>query len=215
MLNKFIKSVLAGISIALGAVIFLVCKGKGHEIIGALFFSIGILLVMEFKFLLYTGYVPTQRENHPKFINYFLESLLVFVGNLVGGAITAGLLALTTKGEMLYELTTAVCEAKLGENPLSLQNLLSVFILSIFCGIIIAGIVKATNLKFKILYVAMMIATFILCGFEHVVANSYYFVASLKLFTVEGIVFMLVCLLGNFAGGLICSFIKNPEKNSN
>ena len=61
----------------------------------------------------------------------------------------------------------------------------------------------------------MMIATFILCGYEHVVANSFYFSFSLKLFTFEGLLFMLVCLLGNFVGGLICSFVKNPEKNDN
>lgn len=205
MLNKFINSVLAGISIALGATIYLLCSNK---IVGALLFSIGILLVMEFKFLLYTGYVPTKREEQ-SFLDYLVNSTFVFIGNLVGGALTAGLLALTKLKEPLYNATTTLCQNKLND------SLLSVFILSIFCGIIIAGIVKATNLKKQIIFVAMMIATFILCGFEHVVANSFYFSFSLKLLTFEGLLFMLVCLCGNFVGGLICSFIKSPEeKNS-
>lgn len=212
ILKKLLKSIMAGIAISIGSVIYLSCSDKN---LGALLFSVGILMVMEFKLLLYTGYVPTQRENHPKFYKYILESLLIFGGNILGGMITAGLLGLTSKGPILYEKALAVCTTKLGENPLSFQAFISVFILSIFCGFIIAGIVKATNLKHKVLYVMMMIGVFILCGFEHVVADSYYFAASLKLFTWEGLLFMAACGLGNFAGGLLCSFIKNPEKNSN
>ena len=204
MINKLVKSILAGVAISLGAVIFLLLR-KTNQIAGALFFTIGILLVMEFKLLLYTGYVPTQRENQ-SFLEYTINSTFVFIGNLIGGAITAGLLALTRLKDQLYTAALEVCEVKLND------NLLSIFILSIFCGIIIAGIVKATNLKHKVLYVAMMIATFILCGYEHVVANSFYFSFSLKLFTLEGLLFMLVCFIGNFVGGLICSFVKSPEE---
>ena len=205
MVNKLVRSILAGVAISLGAVIYLLLM-ETNKIAGALFFAIGILLVMEFKLLLYTGYVPTQRENQ-SFLDYTINSTFVFVGNLIGGALTAGLLALTRLKDSLYAAALKVCEVKLND------NLLSIFILSIFCGIIIAGIVKATNLKHKVLYVAMMIATFILCGYEHVVANSFYFSFSLKLFTLEGLLFMLVCFLGNFVGGLICSFVKSPESN--
>ena len=205
MINKLTKSILAGVAISLGAVIYLLLMNT-NKIAGALFFTVGILMVMEFKLLLYTGYVPTQRKSQ-SFIDYLVNSTFVFIGNLIGGALTAGLLALTRLKDSLYTAAVAVCDVKLND------NLLSIFILSIFCGIIIAGIVKATNLKHKVLYVAMMIATFILCGYEHVVANSFYFSFSLKLFTLEGLLFMLVCLAGNFVGGLLCSFVPNPEEN--
>lgn len=205
MLEKLIKSILAGVAIAIGGTIFLLCENK---IVGALFFSVGILMVMEFKLLLYTGYVPTQRKNQ-KFLDYLLNSTFVFFGNLIGGAATAGLLALTRLRSTLYEKTVAICDVKVND------SIISVFILAMFCGFIIAGIVKATNLKHKVIYVAMMIATFILCGFEHVVANCLYVTSSLALFTFKGLLFMLVCLCGNFVGGLLCSFIKDPEKNEN
>lgn len=201
MLKKLINSILAGVSIAIGATIYLLCSNK---IVGACLFSVGILLVMEFKFLLYTGYVPTKREEQ-SFTDYLVNSTFVFFGNLIGGGLTAGLLALTKLREPLYQATTTLCENKIND------SLISVFILAIFCAIIIAGIVKATNLKKQILFVVMMIATFILCGFEHVVANAFYFSMSLKLFTFKGLLFMVVCLLGNFVGGLICSYVKSPE----
>lgn len=205
MIKKLIYSILAGVSIAIGAAIYLLCSNK---IVGSFLFSIGILMVMEFKFLLYTGYVPTNRENQ-NFRDYLVNSTFVFFGNLLGGGLTALLLSLTRLKTSLHQATITLCETKLND------NLLSIFILSIFCGIIIAGIVKATTLKKQVIYVAMMIATFILCGFEHVVANSFYFAFSLKLFTFKGLLFMLVCLAGNFVGGFISSFIKSPEeKNS-
>ena len=204
MLNKITKSILAGVSIAIGAIIYLLCSNK---IVGACLFSIGILLVMEFKLLLYTGYVPTQRETQ-SFKDYVINSIIVFFGNLIGGFITAVLIMQTRLRDSLYEATVAVSQVKIND------TLISVFILAIFCGIIIAGIVKATNLKHQVLYVVMMIATFILCGYEHVVANAFYLSASKAIFTLKGIIFMLVCLSGNFVGGLICSFVKSPEEKS-
>lgn len=214
MLSKLVKSILAGVAISIGGTIFLTLRAT-NNVMGALMFSVGILMVMEFKLLLYTGYVPTSRESQ-KFGNYLLNTTGVFIGNLLGAMITALLISLTTVGDKLFDVATAVCNAKLGENFLGdgiLLNLLSVFVLSIFCGIIIAAIVKATNLKHKVLYVAFMIAVFILCGFEHVVADAFYFALSLQLYTLEGIVFMIICMLGNFVGGFICSFVKTPEKN--
>lgn len=201
MLNKLLKSIYAGIAIGLGATIYLLCSNK---IVGAFMFSIGILIVMEFKLKLYTGYVPTMRDKE-KVVDYVVNSTFVFIGNLIGAMILALLLALTKLQPQLYSLTTNVCDVKLSD------NLLSVFILAILCGIIIALIVKAKNYKKQVLYVGLMIATFILCGFEHVVANAFYFSFSLKLFTLPGLLFMLICLLGNFVGGFLSSFLKDEE----
>ena len=202
MIKKVIYSLMAGVAIAMGATIYVLCSNK---IVGAFMFSIGILLVMEFKMLLFTGYVPTQRENQ-KLSDYLINSILVFFGNLFGASIVAGLLSLTRLKDTIYKSTLAICEVKLAD------TWYSTFILSMFCGFIIAGIVKASNLKKSVIYVAMMIATFILCGFDHVVANAFYFAASAKLFTWGGLLFMLICMLGNFAGGLVCSFIPTPEE---
>lgn len=202
MVKKVIYSLMAGIAIAMGATIYVLCSNK---IVGAFMFSIGILLVMEFKMLLFTGYVPTQRENQ-KLSDYLINSTLIFFGNLFGASLVAGLLSLTRLKDTIYKSTLAICEVKLAD------AWYSTFILSMFCGFIIAGIVKASNLKKSVIYVAMMIATFILCGFDHVVANAFYFAASAKLFTWGGLLFMLICMLGNFAGGLICSFIPTPEE---
>jgi len=200
--RKIIYSLLAGVAISIGAIIYLLCSNK---IVGALLFSVGIIMVMEFMFLLFTGYVPTQRDKQP-IKEYIVNSLFVLVGNIVGVLITVGLIALTRDKNSLYEAALKISETKLND------NLLSIFILSIFCGFIIAMIVKANNYKKQIIYSAMMIAVFILSSFEHVVANAFYLGISGKLFTWQGLLFMLICALGNFVGGFASSFIESQSQ---
>ena len=199
MIKKLTYSILAGVAISIGCIIYLLCSNK---IVGAILFSVGILMVMEFKFLLFTGYVPKERENQPV-KEYLINSAFVFIGNLLGAMLTALVISLTRLQDSIYTAAKAICEVKLSD------NLLSIFILSILCGIIIAAIVKAENYKMQVLYVAMMIAVFILSGYEHVVANAFYLSITLSIFTWQGLLFMLVCLLGNFAGGFLFSFINS------
>lgn len=216
MLKRFILAILAGIAISIGAICYLLSSNK---IVGSALFAVGILMVMEFKLNLFTGFCPTQRAVLP-FKEYIIDGAFIFVGNLLGAIITALLMALTKFKTPLYEAALTVCNNKMSGNNYALV-LLSAFILAVFCAIIIAAIVKADNYKKQVVYVLMMIMTFILCGFEHVVANSFYFAMSLKLFTWQGLIFIIVCLLGNFLGGYLFSFItssankETAEKSAN
>ena len=197
MSKKIIASILAGFTISIGAVIYLLCSNK---IVGASLFAVGILMVMEFKFLLFTGYVPTQRDQQG-FKKYLGNCGIVYLGNIVGAFLTALLLHLTRLEETLSLATETVCNIKLND------DLLSIFILSFFCGIIIAAIVKATDRKHQILYVVMMIVVFILSTFEHVVANAFYLSFTYDILTIDGIIFMIICGLGNFVGGFLYSYV--------
>ena len=63
IINIIIKSVLAGILIALAVHIYLNCSNK---IVGAFLFSIGLIGVMVLKASLYTGkvgYVKTKKDS--------------------------------------------------------------------------------------------------------------------------------------------------------
>ena len=93
MLKKVIYSLMAGIAIAMGATIYVLCSNK---IVGAFMFSIGILLVMEFKMLLFTGYVPTQRENQ-KLSDYLINSTLIYELPVLKKYIEPLLIAVTTE----------------------------------------------------------------------------------------------------------------------
>ena len=202
MLKKLIYSILAGISISIGSIVYLLVENKN---VGALLFSVGIMMVIEFKFLLFTGYVPTQR-NKQKITDYLINCLFVLCGNIIGCALVAGLMYFTRIGASLYDKALAVSNVKINDSPLS------ILILAMFCGFIIAMIVKANNFKKQVLYSAFMIAVFILSSFEHVVADAFYLTMSLKLFTWKGLLVLVMALLGNFIGGYASSFIDNEPK---
>ena len=206
MIKKIIASILAGVAISIGATIYLVLAPI-NKIAGASLFAVGILMVMEFKFLLFTGYVPTQRESQ-SWKDYFINSALVFLGNTAGALLAALALRLTRLKDSILPICENICEIKIND------NLLSVFILAIFCGIIIGAIVKADNYKKQVLYVVMMIAVFILASFEHVVANAFYLSFTFDLFTLDGILFMIINMLGNFVGGFAFSYVGKiaPKK---
>ena len=73
---------------------------------------------------------------------------------------------------------------------------------AVFCGILMYAAVKTYGVKGTLIGIIFCIPTFILCGFEHSVADVYYFtVASLSGFNPMSIVFVLVAVAGNTLGG--------------
>ncbi len=212
MRKLIIKSVLAGMSVAFGAIAY--CLTKDQGILGAALFSIGILLVIEFDFKLFTSYVPKYApllvsENKAKLNLQFIgNAFVVFFFNFLGAAFVSLIVSLTRIGDTVVgelgsfnDVVDYIAHHKVAD------NLLSVFIMSVFCAIIIACICKAEKWKHNVLYIVVLISTFIVCGFDHVVANSFYLVYSGELFTVAGLLYFAVNLLGNFVGGYLFIFI--------
>ena len=58
----------------------------------------------------------------------------------------------------------------------------------------------------QILLVVMPVMIFILCGFEHCVADVFYFAAAGEI-SVRAILFIVICVLGNAAGSLAVSLL--------
>ena len=75
-------------------------------------------------------------------------------------------------------------------------------IAAIFCGVLMYAAVKTYALRGTLVGIIFCIPTFILCGFEHSVADMYYFaVASFKSFDPMSILFVLAIVVGNTLGG--------------
>ena len=73
-----IKSILAGIMIAIGGTIFLSLDNK---IIGSIFFSIGLFMICTRGLNLFTGKIGYIFENNLK---YTLEVIITLIGNFIG-----------------------------------------------------------------------------------------------------------------------------------
>ncbi len=197
-LNLFLYSILAGFDIALAAVAFLSIDDK---IVGAVFFTIGMFTVLVFGHNLFTGKVCYLFDNPP---SYILDLIIIWVGNLVGSIIVGSAIKMT-------RMATIVAKAKTISNTKLNDSLLSIFILATFCGILIYISVdsyKNNPHEFgKYLGFLLCIPAFILCSYEHCVANMLYF-------TVAGVwggktfVYLIVMTLGNSLGGVIMPLCK-------
>lgn len=202
-LKVFIYSIVAGMLIALGGCAFLSVDNK---VLGAAFFVIGLFTICTFGFNLYTGKVCYVFENDK---NYGLNTILIWLGNLVGCYLTALLFNLTRISPAISEKAFGMVETKFND------SLISVFILAIFCNLCIYIAVDGFKNnphelgKYLSLFFGVMI--FIICGFEHVVANMFY-ISVAKAWTGYAWLFLLVNTIGNCVGGWIIPLCKKAFK---
>ena len=198
-LDYLIKGFYAGIMIAIGGIAYLAIPNK---IVGAFIFSLGLLTVCMYGFNLYTGKIGYVLVNKISYIGELFVSLL---GNFLGTFVVGNLMKLT-RFTNYVETAQGIVNTKLNDNPLS------IFILAIFCGIIMYIAVnnykKETSDIGKYIAIVMGIMAFILCGFEHCVANMFYFsIAGIWSWKVLG--YILLMILGNSIGSIIVALCFN------
>ena len=120
------------------------------------------------------------------------------LGKLLGTIITA-LLILNTR---IFNISIRAREMVIIKIS---DNYLSIFILSIFCGILMylaVNTYKEVKDIGKYLAVFLGVIVFILCGFEHCIANMYYFSVS-STWSLNTLLYLLVMILGNSLGGIL------------
>lgn len=180
---EFIKSILAGVMISIGGSVFLACGDNRY--VGAFFFSVGLVAVVMLGLNLYTGKIGYIFDNDKAF---FADTLLSVIGNLLGCFIVG--LMQAPKGNVV-----GIVEAKLE------KTIPTVFSDAILCGILIFVCVEIFKKKNTPLGILLCIPTFIICGFEHSIADMFY-VINAREFTGKATVFLIVVVLGNAVGGL-------------
>lgn len=188
------KSFLAGIMIAIGGTVFLSIENK---VIGASLFSIGLFGVLIYNLNLYTGKIGYLITNLN--LKYIKELIITLIGNFIGACSVGFILRYTRIYEKIYEKSLILANAKLND------NILSIFILSIFCGLLmyyaVNGFKKQTDFG-KYLVVYLGVAVFILCGFEHCIANMYYFSVA-DIWSLKTLGYTGIMVLGNSVGSFI------------
>lgn len=192
-INDFLMSILAGAAISFGGIVFLSLESK---VLGSLFFAIGLFMVCTLKLNLFTGkacYLPGKDLKYVGFL------CLVWVGNLVGAQLVAMLLKMTRVGPALAEKAAGLCQIKTDD------TLLSLFVLGMFCNIMIYIGVEShmanEHQVGKYLGIIFGVMVFILCSYEHCVADMFYF--AMGGWSVRAFVCLIAITLGNVAGGVI------------
>ena len=198
-LKIFFSAVLAGVCISIGGTVFLSLDNK---VLGALMFTVGLFTICTFGFHLFTGKVCYVFENDG---GYALALPVIWLGNLCGTVLTAFLESLTRIGPALQEKAAALCATKLGD------GIGSIFLLAVLCNILIFiavdGFGKNPHELGKYLSLLFGVMVFILCSFEHCVANMYYFSIA-GAWSLKTLGYVLVMTLGNAVGGVLIPLFR-------
>lgn len=190
----FLFSVLAGAAISIGGTVFLSLDNK---VLGALFFCIGLFMVCNLGLLLFTGKVCDLPAQRPAYLGWLV---LVWVGNLAGAELVALAVNATRIGPALAEKAAGLCATKTGD------SLVSLFLLGLFCNVLIYLAVESYKNNpgevGRYLGLILGVSVFILCGFEHCVADMFYF-ALASWWSPRTLLCLLVISLGNSVGGVL------------
>lgn len=197
-LNVLLRSFMTGVAIALGGTVFLSCENK---IVGAFLFGTGLFVILNFGFYLYTGKVGYIVE---KKISYAGEVALIWLGNFLGTFFSA-ILILHTRISSIAEKAKILCDTK------SADGILSILILAFFCGMLMFiaadGFKSIENPIGKIAAIFLPVVVFILSGFEHCVANMFYFSLA-RAWNLHNFLYLLLMTLGNALGGIFIPLAK-------
>ena len=198
--SAFWGGIASGMMVGIGGTVYLSCENK---VVGAVLFSVALLVICLLGFYLYTGKIGLFIEKPDKMSAFALPVGLA--GNAVGAVLT-GLGAALVK-PALIDKAKVICDAKLE------GGMLKGLVAAVFCGILMYAAVKTYGAKGTLVGIIFCIPTFILCGFEHSVADVYYFtVASLGGFDPMSIVFILVAVAGNTLGGWLLPVLTKLAK---
>lgn len=188
ILTTLKKSIIGGFLIGFGGTVYL---NMDNKIVAAFLFGLGLFTIINFELNLYTGKIGYLSKENWK------EILLTLIGNFIGTNLFAFLVLQTRLAGKLKEAVAPAVELKLSD------NLLSTFILAIFCGILMSiavGTFKKLPNILGTLAVFLCVAVFILAGFEHCVANMFFFALSSS--PADYLLTLLVAIAGNSLGGI-------------
>ncbi len=204
MLKLTIDGIKAGIMIAIGGSVFLACENR---YIGAILFSVALLSICLKGYSLFTGKVGYLPENHSK------EAVKILLCGLLGNIISTILLgyAVSFANPALHEAAIGICEAKLS------QEALQTFVRAFFCGVLMYMAVSTYREKGTLAGIFFCVPVFILSGFEHSIANMFYFGAS-GMVNMDSIIYLAVVVAGNSVGGMAMPILnilgKGEPKNA-
>jgi len=207
-----VLGILAGMLIALGSAttntaVYGMEATWTARTICALIFPFGLGMVMIMGAELFTGncmIITSVLDKRCSMMEMFRNWIIIYLSNFVGALLVAAGCAwfgqMDYSGGLLAVYTMKVAAGKCG---ISFANGV---VMGILCNLLVSmGVLMSLAGKdatSRILGAYLPVSFFVLCGFEHCVANMYYITVA-KAWSLKAAGYMLVMVLGNAAGGVI------------
>lgn len=191
------KSIYAGVLISLGGTVYLACDNR---YVGATLFSVALLCICYRGDALYTGkvcYIPVERSG-----KYVVDVLDALLGNLITTIIFGQFVARANPS--LHDVAQAVCAAKMQ------QSFVQTFFRSFFCGVLIYLAVDIFKKHKTTLAILFCVPVFILSGWEHSIADSFY-ISCADAYSFGSGIFLLIVIVGNAVGGMLIPALQEID----
>lgn len=208
LISYFFDSFTSGILLAIGCTVYLMCENK---LVGSFLFGLGLLTIVTFKLGLYTGkvgYVPMRPAS------YVIEVLVTLIGNICGTAFGGLIINLTKLGSLLNTNASNIIFSKTADSPLS------ACLLGALCGILMFIAVDGRrrlsekgDFVGSFLILVMPIMIFIICGFNHSIADFAYFFISRCAYTKAFLFYVIFVIAGNAFGCMLIPLLKKLSIN--
>ena len=194
-IKELINSMLGGICIAIGGTVYLESDNK---YLGSLLFCVGLISICYMKLSLYTGQIGFIAVNHTQ--KDILKIFTCLIGNIVAVCIFGRLMAIALPH--LVDIAHNACINKLAAEDHA------IFIKGVMCGMLMYIAVWVFKNKQSTTAIFLAVPTFVIAGFEHSIADVFYFSVN-GLLNKDVIIFIAIVLLGNTVGSLMLCALQN------
>ena len=209
----------AGMCISLGGGLFIIAKNSNLPILGGFLFPVGLLMICLFGFNLYTGKVGYVFINDKK---YAWDLLIMIIGNFVGCLLAGYALRLIfINNEAILSTAQSVATGKLVDLGNGGKPWYTMLLSAVLCNILVFVAVdtfKKQNLHIllRVFVLFCAIAAFVILGFDHCVANMFYYAFANLYFSNEigrSLLSLLIVIVGNSLGAILTFYVfKLAEK---
>ena len=212
--KMILLGIFAGMFIASAGVGATFGNTYGGKIAGACIFTAGLAMVVVAGSELFTGnnlMVMSLFNRKIKLHQLLKNWLFVFIGNFIGALLVTAIVVVSGAFDQMPDTVIATANAKvnLGFFEALLKGIMCNFLVCIAVWMATA----ANSVQGKIIAIFLPIMLFVLCGFEHSIANMFYIPAGILTGAIHGLAaptiteFLLNNLLpvtiGNIIGGAI------------
>ncbi len=212
VIHFLFMTLLSGAMIAICAISSLTANAfsANGRIVGSLLFSLGMFVILAFEMKLFTGLIPKIPHTSPK---SYWQLPVCLLGNFIGVFIVYILFSQTTLAEKVIQEGSNLIGTKLAFDNWAISSLSS----GILCGILITLSVLSVDHSHKKglsanVGVMFPIIVFVFCGFDHSIANMFYFYC-LGEISWKVVGYIALTVAGNLIGGIILPLVLKLRDN--
>ena len=175
-------------------------SGELGKVLGSILFAVGLFIVCTFSLHLYTGKIGAIYEGKQS-KEFYICLPIMLIGNALGAFSLGYICFAIFRNTEVMNTVNSVCLSR--TTLYTFNDYLSLFIKSMLCGLCVYLAVKAFNLNrlkpIGIILLVLFVFIFVYSGFQHCIANMYYFGFGNHINTYT-FINLLFCILFNSIG---------------